>query len=90
MCYVFYKGVFTGPCGTSLDHGVAVVGYGVTQDGTKYWIVKNSWGASWGEQGYVRMKRGIPNRRGTCGIAMSASYPIKTSPNPSHESKDEL
>ncbi|KAG6513524.1 thiol protease SEN102-like [Zingiber officinale] len=92
QAFQFYsEGVFTGPCGTSLDHGVAVVGYGVTQDGTKYWIVKNSWGTSWGEQGYIRMKRGIPNRRGTCGIAMSASYPIKTSPNPSNESaKDEL
>ncbi|KAG6513522.1 hypothetical protein ZIOFF_023853 [Zingiber officinale] len=79
-----------GPCGTSLNHGVAVVGYGATQDGTKYWIVKNSWGTSWGEQGYIRMKRGIPNNRGQCGIAMSPSYPIKASLIPSDESKDEL
>ncbi|XP_042380639.1 thiol protease SEN102-like [Zingiber officinale] len=87
---LYSEGVFIGPCGTSLNHGVAVVGYGATQDGTKYWIVKNSWGTSWGEQGYIRMKRGIPNNRGQCGIAMSPSYPIKASLIPSDESKDEL
>ncbi|KAG6509790.1 hypothetical protein ZIOFF_027797 [Zingiber officinale] len=87
---LYSEGVFIGPCGTSLNHGVAVVGYGATQDGTKYWIVKNSWGTSWGEQGYIRMKREIPNNRGQCGIAMSPSYPIKASLIPSDESKDEL
>ncbi|ONK58179.1 uncharacterized protein A4U43_C09F9150 [Asparagus officinalis] len=81
--FQFYsEGVFTGDCGTELDHGVAVVGYGTTQDGTKYWIVKNSWGADWGENGYIRMERGISVSAGLCGIAMEASYPIKTSPNP--------
>ncbi|KAI3857779.1 hypothetical protein MKW92_048760 [Papaver armeniacum] len=81
--FQFYsEGVFTGECGTELDHGVAVVGYGTTVDGTKYWIVKNSWGSAWGEKGYIRI----------CGIAMEASYPIKTSANPSTRStkKDEL
>ncbi|KAG6531579.1 thiol protease SEN102-like [Zingiber officinale] len=81
--FQFYsEGVFTGPCGTKLGHEVAIVGYGATKDGTKYWIVKNSWGTGWGESGYVRMKRGISAKRGLCGIAMEASYPIKTSPNP--------
>ncbi|XP_042380640.1 thiol protease SEN102-like [Zingiber officinale] len=90
--FQFYsEGVFTGSCGTSSNHAVAVVGYGETKDGTKYWIVKNSWGTNWGEQGYIRMERGTPKKEGTCGIAMSPSYPIKTSPNPSNESaKDEL
>lgn len=93
--FQFYsEGVFSGDCGTDLDHGVAVVGYGTTLDGTKYWIVKNSWGAEWGERGYIRMKRGISAEEGLCGIAMEASYPIKTSSsNPSgHMSapKDEL
>ncbi|KAJ6760822.1 CYSTEINE PROTEASE FAMILY C1-RELATED [Salix purpurea] len=82
--FQFYsEGVFTGKCGTELDHGVAVVGYGTTLDGTKYWIVKNSWGPEWGEKGYIRMQRSI-SKKGLCGIAMDASYPIKnSSTNPS-------
>ncbi|XP_058102061.1 vignain-like [Magnolia sinica] len=81
--FQFYsEGVFTGDCGTDLDHGVAIVGYGTTVDGTKYWIVKNSWGSDWGERGYIRMERGISDKEGQCGIAMEASYPIKSSANP--------
>ncbi|KAH6770547.1 Cysteine proteinases superfamily protein [Perilla frutescens var. hirtella] len=90
--FQFYsEGVFTGECTTELDHGVAVVGYGTTLDGTKYWIVKNSWGLEWGEKGYIRMQRGIPQKHGLCGIAMQASYPIKkSSTNPKSPIKDEL
>ncbi|KAI4385040.1 hypothetical protein MLD38_003111 [Melastoma candidum] len=74
--FQFYSsGVFTGPCGTELDHGVAVVGYGTDTDGTKYWLVKNSWGEEWGEQGYIRMQRDVSAKEGLCGIAMKASYP---------------
>ncbi|KAJ3671743.1 hypothetical protein LUZ60_007822 [Juncus effusus] len=82
--FQFYsQGVFTGDCGTDLDHGVAVVGYG-TEDGNKYWIVKNSWGANWGENGYIKMQRGVSAKEGLCGIAMQASYPTKnSSSNPS-------
>ncbi|KAL3644471.1 hypothetical protein CASFOL_009651 [Castilleja foliolosa] len=88
----FYsEGVFTGDCGTELDHGVAVVGYGATVDGTKYWTVKNSWGTEWGEQGYIRFQRGVEAKEGLCGIAMEASYPIKSSTdNPKTSAKDEL
>ncbi|KAF7140416.1 hypothetical protein RHSIM_Rhsim06G0132700 [Rhododendron simsii] len=73
--FQFYSsGVFTGACGTTLDHGVAAVGYGIDiNDGTKYWLVKNSWGTGWGEEGYIRMQRYIAAKEGLCGIAMQPS-----------------
>lgn len=59
-------------CGTKLDHGVLAVGFGV-EDGKEYYIVKNSWGASWGEEGYIRLA--IKDGLGQCGIHSSPSYP---------------
>lgn len=63
-------------CGTDLDHGVLIVGYG-TENSTKYWIVKNSWGKSWGENGYVRILRSeSTDDPGVCGIGMQGSFPV--------------
>jgi len=74
----YHSGVLTGACGTHLNHGVLVVGYGVdSTTGTPYWKVKNSWGSGWGEAGFVRIQRGKrwPSG-GECGIATHASYPV--------------
>ncbi|XP_013600993.1 PREDICTED: thiol protease SEN102-like [Brassica oleracea var. oleracea] len=73
---LYSSGVFTCFYGNHLNHGVTIVGYG-EEDGQKYWIVKNSWGTGWGEQGYVRMERGYSEETGKCGIDMLASYPTK-------------
>lgn len=84
------QGVFAGTCGTDLDHGVAVVGYGETSEGLKYWIVKNSWGSDWGDGGYIKMQRTEKKAEGMCGINMMASYPLKSNPNPSPKRIDLL
>jgi len=89
--FQFYKsGVFSGTCGTSLDHGVLVVGYG-TDSGADYWKVKNSWGTTWGQAGYIMMAKGSASSNSTsrkllgggggggsageCGILSQPSYP---------------
>ena len=72
----YSSGVITGSaCGTSLDHGVLIVGYG-EENGIKYWLVKNSWSSSWGDDGYVKIERSdSTNDAGVCGIAMDPSFP---------------
>jgi len=73
MAFQSYKsGVLTGNCGQRLDHGVLAVGYGTWTDGTPYWKVKNSWGTSWGMDGYVLIERSDAD---LCGVLDAASYP---------------
>jgi len=83
------QGIFNGPCGTNLDHGVTVVGYG-SENGKAYWIVKNSWSDSWGEAGYIRIRRNVFLPVGKCGIAMDASYPVKDTYGPAATAMDVL
>lgn len=73
---LYTTGAFTGECGAELDHGVVVIGYG-TENVVNYWIVRNSWGTNWGEDGYFRLERSAINTPSEkCGIGMEASYPI--------------
>ena len=75
---LYKKGIYSDlQCGTELDHGVLLVGYGYDNNyNMKYWIIKNSWGSEWGENGYIRILRDIDDQRGLCGIAMQPSIPI--------------
>ncbi len=74
----YSSGVLTSTdCGTKLDHGVLIVGYG-TENSIDYWLVKNSWGSDWGEDGYVKIARSSSSSDpGVCGIGMEPSFPFK-------------
>jgi C1A family cysteine protease len=66
----YSQGVFSDYCDTHVDHGVLVVGYGSDQ-GLDYWVLKNDWGPSWGENGYMRMVKG----RNECGVGTVVAFP---------------
>ena len=70
-------GVLAGACCTSVDHSVAVVGFGTDAvTGIAYWKVKNSWSASWGEGGFVRLARGaVYGSAGMCGLLQYPARP---------------
>jgi len=77
--FQFYsRGIYNdSDCGGDLDHGVLLVGYGMDDNNISYWLLKNSWGPKWGENGYMRMLRNDTNRpSGMCGLTLAASYPI--------------
>lgn len=70
----YTSGVITSSaCGTNIDHAVAIVGYGVDATAGGYYIVRNSWGTSWGDQGYVLI--GQAANPGICGINQYVAYP---------------
>ncbi|EAY00763.1 Clan CA, family C1, cathepsin L-like cysteine peptidase [Trichomonas vaginalis G3] len=71
---LYSQGIYNEPSCSSygLDHGVGCVGYGA-EGSTKYWIVRNSWGLGWGEEGYIRM---IKDKGNQCGIASMACIPV--------------
>lgn len=78
---LYKSGVIGGNCGIRLDHAILIVGYG-TQDGTPYWLIKNSWGETWGEKGFGKILRGVPGV-GECGIQCMPSFPEITGESPS-------
>jgi C1A family cysteine protease len=70
----YSSGIFnSATCGTTLDHAVMIVGWGTSAAGTEYWTMRNSWGTTWGERGYMRVA--ITSGNGVCGINMEPLYP---------------
>lgn len=75
---LYASGVFDpSSCGSDIDHGVLMVGYGTDDEtGEDYYTIKNSWGVAWGENGYIRMSRATSDSNGPCGLYMLSSYPV--------------
>jgi KDEL-tailed cysteine endopeptidase len=70
----YTSGILDDPaCGNQHNHAVLAVGYGVSEEGIEYWVVKNSWGTDWGEDGYIRMA--IVEGDGICGVQMHPLQP---------------
>jgi len=70
----YSSGIITSSkCGTNIDHAITAVGYGTNDAGVSYYIVQNSWGTGWGDQGYVAI--GAAGGAGICGINQYVAYP---------------
>ncbi|CAL8465129.1 g4664 [Coccomyxa elongata] len=70
-----------GGCTDPLDHAVVIVGYGTTEEGQDYWIIKNSWGITWGEEGFFKVRRNVGAPLAAFGLATQPGYPIKKGVN---------
>jgi KDEL-tailed cysteine endopeptidase len=75
---LYDSGVVSTGCCTDLDHGVLAIGFDVsgTSSDPAYWLVANSWGSMWGEDGTIRLALNVSDPQGMCGIAMAPSFPI--------------
>ncbi|KAH7568774.1 hypothetical protein JRO89_XS06G0048300 [Xanthoceras sorbifolium] len=82
---LYTSGIYDGDCSgdpDNIDHAVLIVGYG-SEYGEDYWIVKNSWGTTWGMEGYFYLRRNTNLKYGVCAVNAMASYPTKESYAPS-------
>ena len=72
---MYKSGVYSKKCGTDLDHGILLTGYGQLK-GADYWKCKNSWGNDWGMKGYILLARNSTDGPGQCGVLMDNSVPL--------------
>merc|ERR1712086_705269 len=77
----YESGVYTGKCGTTIDHAVVLVGYG-TESGKDYYLVRNSWGAGWGDKGYIKLERHSDDDTAHCAQDTSPSSGTECKPYP--------
>lgn len=75
IAFQFYSnGVINHGCSGSINHAVLATGYGTDTDGTPYWRVKNSWGATWGDSGYFNLERGVGSQGDACILQEPPSF----------------
>lgn len=83
--HLYTGGIFneSAHCTEPIDHALLAVGYGTTEDGVPFFKIKNSWGQHWGEDGYMYVRRGIADPKGSNGVALCPGYVIKNTDSPS-------